>query len=62
MTLESLTVTELKTARPDLVAELQHEAASAEHERLRQLLRQPRSIAGMADVALAIANNKHALG
>lgn len=62
MTLESLTVIELKTTRPDLVAELQHEAATAEHERIRQLLRAPRSIAGMADRALDIANGKHLVG
>lgn len=62
MTLESLTATEIKTARPDLVAELQHEAATAEHERLCQLLREPRSIPRLVERALDIANGKHANG
>lgn len=62
MTIEALTVDQLKTARPDLVAELQQEGATAEHERVRTLLREPRSMAGLADRALDIANGKFTCG
>lgn len=58
MTLEALTLDELKAARPDLVAQLKHDGAVAEHERVRHLLREPRSLAALVDRAFDLANGK----
>lgn len=58
MTVEGITLDELKAARPDLVVELQREGAKAEHERLQHLLKQPRSVAALLDRAFDLANGK----
>lgn len=54
--LAHVTLAQLKAARPDLVVQLQREGATAERERVRRLLREPRSIPALTARAMDLAN------